>query len=52
MTAEHVLQTCPTYGDLRKETWPTPTTQLVKLLGNLTDLQATAAFIRKTGLDI
>jgi hypothetical protein len=52
MTAEHILQTCPTYADLRKETWPTPTMQLVKLFGNLTDLQATAAFIRKTGLDI
>jgi hypothetical protein len=52
MTTEHTLQSCSKYGDLRKGTWPTPTTMKEKLYGTLADLQTTATFIVESRLDI
>ena len=50
-TADHMLQTCPTYAASR-DIWPSPTSLEKKLYGSLGDLRATVAFIRGTGLDI
>ena len=52
MTADHILQCCPTYAAARSEVWPTPTALEAKLSGDLADLQRTTAFIDRTGLDI
>ena len=51
-TAEHILQRCQLYKELRVRTWPQPTLEAQKLYGCLTDLQRTAAFISETGLTI
>ena len=51
-TAEHILQRCELYKELRVRTWPQPTLEAQKLYGCLTDLQRTAAFISETGLTI
>ena len=52
-TADHILQTCPTYAAAARDNiWPSPTRLEKKLYGSLGELQATAAFIRETGLDI
>ena len=51
-TAEHILQSCELYKELRVRTWPQPTLEAQKLYGCLTDLQRTAAFISETGLTI
>jgi hypothetical protein len=34
MTAEHLLQTCPTYSNERTETWQQPVTLHEKLYGD------------------
>ena len=54
MTAEHILQDCPTYSRLRNHYWPEDnhTTLDQKLRGSLRDLRWTAAFLRDTGLTI
>ena len=51
-TAEHILQRCELYKELRVRIWPQPTLEAQKLYGCLTDLQRTAAFISETGLVI
>ena len=51
-TAEHILQRCQLYKELRVRTWPQPTLKVQKLYGCLTDLHRTAAFISETGLTI
>ena len=51
-TAEHILQRCELYKELRVRTWPQPTLEAQKLYGCLMDLQRTAAFISETGLTI
>ena len=53
-TAEHFLQRCQLYKELRVRTWPQPRLEAQKLYGCLTDLQRTAAlnFVRETGLTI
>ena len=51
-TADHILQTCPTYAAARDNVWPPPTSLEKKLYGSLGDLRVTAAFIQETGLDI
>ena len=51
-TAQHVLQSCRFYKDLREKTWPSPTLETQKLYGCLEALQCTAAFIVGTGLAI
>jgi hypothetical protein len=49
MTTKHILQSCSTCNDVRKRTWPTPTTAGTtireKLFGPLLDLQTTAVFM-------
>ena len=52
MTADHILQTCPNYSELRCKIWPEATTTERKLFGSLVDLQDTAAFIEGSGLSI
>ena len=49
-TAEHILQRCELYKELRVRTWPQPTLETQKLYGCLRDLQRTAAFISETGI--
>ena len=51
-TAEHILQRCQLYKELRVRTCPQPTLEAQKLYGCLTDLQRTAALISETGLTI
>ena len=52
MNAVHILQSCPSFADIRVEYWSEPTTAEEKLSGALDGLPSTAAFIRDTGLDI
>ena len=51
MTAKHLLQHCPLYGAMKRDTWPKPTLLRDKLYGNLEVLR-TAAFVRETGISI
>lgn len=54
MTAEHILQDCPRFSNLRKENWPQNQTVGLreKLYGSLESLQRTAAFAKATGTTI
>ena len=52
MNAAHILQDCPKFFAERQRYCQTTTTVQEKLLCNLEGLQATAAFIQTTGLDI
>jgi hypothetical protein len=52
MTADHILQACPTYATLRRKHWPEDTTATDKLYGVGEKLQRTAAFIEESGLTI
>ena len=52
MNATHVLQNCPKFSAERQRYWPTTKTVQEKLYCQLEGLQATAAFIQATGLDI
>ena len=51
-TEEHILQHCPTYGNLRKKFWPTDTTVEEKIFGTTQILKNTASFITETGLSL
>jgi len=51
-TTEHLLQSCPLYEALRKQTWPDTTPVAQKLYGSLEDLQSTATFTAETGVSI
>ena len=50
MTAEHILQECPQYADLRNKTWPTPIRVEEKLYGTVETLKQTAAYIIESGV--
>ena len=52
MDTEHLLQTCPTHEELRKEIWPNAKQLREKLYGNLEDLRRTADFVRRAGITI
>jgi hypothetical protein len=52
MATQHVLHSCSKDSDLRKRTWPTPTTMREKLYSILVDIQATATVIEESRLDI
>ena len=52
MTAEHLLQECIQFNDLRRTVWPDDFSFNRKILGNLSDLQATADFIKATNITI
>ena len=52
MNAAHILQNCPKFSAERQRYWPTTKTVQEKLYCQLEGLQATAAFIQATGLDI
>ena len=51
-TPDHILQSCPTFDDLRRQTWPSPVELSEKLWGTAGSLQRTADFARATGLTI
>ena len=51
-TAEHVLNHCPVFTELRDATWPNPIPLQQKLFGSLSDLRATANFIVKSELKV
>jgi hypothetical protein len=48
MTAEHVLQDCPKYADLKRKMWPTQTIVENKLYDGAEILKKTTAFIRES----
>ena len=51
-TAEHILQHCPQYQDLRKEIWPVNTSLEDKLYGQTDALKRTFNFISGTNLSL
>ena len=51
-TPNHILQSCPTFDDLRRQTWPSPVEAHRKLWGPVETLQQTADFALLTGLKI
>ena len=51
-TPEHVLQTCPTFDALRRQTWPRDVELQEKLWGTAASLRLTADFATNTGLEI
>ena len=52
MTTEHLLQDCPLYEALRRQTWTEETPLRRKLFGALGDLRRTATFVQETGVSI
>ena len=52
MIAEHSLQDCHNFNDIRKAHWPQDTPFHQKILGDLLDLRKTADFIRETKIAI
>ena len=51
-TPNHILQSCPTFDDLRRQTWPSPVEAHMKLWGLAETLRQTADFTLLTGLKI
>ena len=51
-TPNHILQSCPTFNDLRRQTWPGPVEAHRKLWGPAETLRQTADFALLTGLKI
>ena len=51
-TTEHILQMCPLLDTRRREVWPNPVPETVKLYGALRDLQRTAYYISNAGVAI
>ena len=49
-TAEHILQHCPNYANLRKQMWPTTIDFADKIYGPTEALRTTAEFMIQTGL--
>ena len=51
-TPEHILQSCPTYHELRQKIWPSEEDLKEKLYGSAASLRRTAEFIDHTDLTI
>ena len=51
-TPNHILQSCPTFDTLRRQTWPSPVDAHRKLWGLVETLWQTADFALLTGLKI
>ena len=51
-TPKHILQSCPTFDDLRRQTWSNPVEAHRKLWGPVETLRQTADFALLTGLKI
>ena len=51
-TAEHILQVCPRFEELRKEIWPDITSLETKLFWDRVELIKTSKFIKLTELNI
>ena len=51
-TPNHILQSCPTFDYLRRQTWPSPVEAHRKLWGPVETLRQTADFALLTGLKI
>jgi hypothetical protein len=52
MTAEHLLQTCPTYSNEQNDTWQHPVPFHDKLYGNAGNLELTATFFRIINVNV
>jgi hypothetical protein len=50
MTAEHILQDCPSYNSERATTWEQAVTLQDKLYGNAENLWITIGFIKLIGI--
>jgi hypothetical protein len=51
-TAEHLLQTCPTYSNERKNTWQHLVLFQEKLYGDAGNLELAAAFFRIINVNV
>ena len=51
-TPNHILQSCPTFDDLRRQTWPSPVEAYRKLWGPVETLRQTVDSALLTGLKI
>ena len=51
-TPNHILQSCPTFDDVRHQTWPSPVEARRKLWGPVETLRQTADFVLLIGLKI
>ena len=51
-TPNHILQSCPTFDDLKRQTWPSPVEAHRKLWGPVETLRQTTYFALLTGLKI
>ena len=51
-TPNHILQSCPTFDALRRQTWPSPVDAHRKLRGPVETLRQTVDFALLTGLKI
>ena len=49
-TADHILQDCPTFTNLRTQKWPDGMSLHQQLYGTTEDLRRTVGFIQQTGL--
>ena len=51
-TADHILQDCPTFINLRTQIWPDGISLHQQLHGTTEDLRRTVGFIQQTGLSV
>ena len=51
-SADHILQDCPTFTNLRTQIWPDGISLHQQLYGTTEDLRRTVGFIRQTGLSV
>ena len=51
-TADHILQDCPTFTNLRTQIWPDGISLHQQLHGTTEDLRRTVGFIQQTGLSV
>jgi hypothetical protein len=52
MTAEHLLQECPSYSKERRETWEQPVTLREKLYGDDVNLELSTAFFKQINVSV
>jgi hypothetical protein len=52
LTAEHVLQECPSYNSERVETWEQAVTLQDKLYGDAVNLKLTTSFFKRINITV
>ena len=52
MTAEHLLQECPSYDSERTATWPIAVTVQDQLYGDAVNLELTTTFFNLIGVSV